>query len=90
VYPQSWLEARRPGTFEVADPGGPAFNLVTIAGRLGVQVDSSHRPMADVETTMSVFLGLRALLEEYDPGTLDRLATLASVSAVPITQASWR
>jgi ATP-dependent DNA helicase DinG len=84
------LRLRNPryDTFELATilmPDLPAYNLGTIAGRLGVEVDSSHRAMADVETTREVFLALLHLLEEYDPGTLDRLGSLATVSGSPLS-----
>jgi predicted DnaQ family exonuclease/DinG family helicase len=85
------LRLRNPryDTFELATilmPQLPAYNLATIADRLNVEVDSSHRAMADVETTMQVFRGLIELLSEYDSGTLDRLSTLAGVSRSPLAR----
>jgi predicted DnaQ family exonuclease/DinG family helicase len=79
------LRIRNPryDTFELATilmPELPAYNLATIAARLNVEVDSSHRALADVQTTVEVFRALVSLLSEYDPGTLDRLATLSRVS----------
>ncbi len=87
----SGLRLRNPryDTFELATilmPDLPAYNLATIAGRLDVNVASSHRALADVETTIEVFRGLIGLLSEYDPGTLDRLATLARVSRSPLSR----
>jgi predicted DnaQ family exonuclease/DinG family helicase len=81
----SGLRLRNPrfDTFELATilmPDLPAYNLATIAARLNVAVTSSHRAMADVETTVEVFRALVGLLSEYDSGTLDRLATLSRVS----------
>jgi predicted DnaQ family exonuclease/DinG family helicase len=87
----SGLRLRNPryDTFELATilmPELPAYNLGTIAARLNVDVSTSHRAMADVETTVEVFRALVALLSEYDMGTLDRLATLASVSRSPLSR----
>ena len=87
----SGLRLRNPryDTFELATilmPELPAYNLATIAARLKVDVASSHRAMADVETTVEVFRALVGLLSEYDPGTLDRLAALANVSRSPLSR----
>lgn len=73
------LEIRNPvyDTFRLATillPDLPAYSLAGIASRLGVSVTQQHRAMADVETTMAVFLGLCDLLREYDLETLRRLA----------------
>jgi predicted DnaQ family exonuclease/DinG family helicase len=85
------LRLRNPryDTFELATilmPELPAYNLATIAGRLNVDVATSHRAMADVETTVAVFRALVAMLAEYDFGTLDRLASLARVSRSPLSR----
>ncbi len=83
------LKNLRYDTFALATilmPELPAYNLATIADRLKVEVDSSHRALADVETTVEVFRALVALLSEYDLGTLDRLASLASVSRSPLAR----
>ncbi|MEX2425282.1 MAG: helicase C-terminal domain-containing protein [Thermomicrobiaceae bacterium] len=83
------LKNPRYDTFELATiliPDLPAYNLATIASRLNVQVTSSHRAMADVETTVEVFRALIELLAEYDSGTLDRLSTLAQVSRSPLSR----
>jgi ATP-dependent DNA helicase DinG len=83
------LRLRNPqyDTFELATillPELPAYNLGSIAGRLNGEAYSSHRAMADVETTVEVFLALRRLLENYDTGTLDRLAALSRVAGSPL------
>lgn len=85
------LRLRNPryDTFELATilmPDLPAYNLATIAARLNVEVASSHRALADVETTVEVFRALIGLLSDYDPGTLDRLSTLAQVSRSPLSR----
>jgi ATP-dependent DNA helicase DinG len=83
------LKNPRYDTFELATillPDLPAYNLATIAARLGVSVPTQHRAMADVETTMAVFLALRQRLEGYDPGTLDHLASFARVSGSPLAR----
>jgi predicted DnaQ family exonuclease/DinG family helicase len=87
----SGLRLRNPryDTFELATilmPELPAYNLATIAARLEVNVATSHRALADVETTIEVFRALVAMLSEYDLGTLDRLATLARVSRSPLSR----
>lgn len=66
------LELRNPvyDTFRLATillPDLPAYSLAGIAARLGISVAQQHRAMADVETTMAVFLGLCDLLRAYDP-----------------------
>jgi predicted DnaQ family exonuclease/DinG family helicase len=83
------LQNPRYDTFALATillPDLPAYNLATIAARLGVSVPAQHRAMADVETTMAVFLALRSRLEHYDPGTLDQLASFARVSGSPLAR----
>jgi predicted DnaQ family exonuclease/DinG family helicase len=87
----SGLRLRNPryDTFELATilmPDLPAYNLSTIAERLNVNVKTSHRALADVETTVEVFRALVRLLSEYDLGTLDRLAALARVSGSPLSR----
>ena len=76
-------------TFQLATillPHLPAYSLASIAARLGVSVNQQHRAMADVETTVAVFLGLRDLLLEYDPQTLRRLADYAQAAGLPIAR----
>jgi predicted DnaQ family exonuclease/DinG family helicase len=76
-------------TFHLATiliPDLPAYSLSTIASRLGISVPSQHRAMADVETTMAVFLGLLDLLQDYDDVTLDRLAQYARAANSPLAR----
>lgn len=76
-------------TFQLATiliPDLPAYNLSTIASRLGVSVPNQHRAMADVETTMAVFLGLHDLLLGHDPETLSRLAGYARAAGSPLAR----
>ncbi|MDI3340413.1 MAG: helicase C-terminal domain-containing protein [Sphaerobacter sp.] len=76
-------------TFQLATiliPDLPAYNLATIAARLGVSVPRQHRAMADVETTMAVFLGLQDLLLSHDAETLARLAELARAAHSPLAR----
>lgn len=76
-------------TFHLATiliPDLPAYNLSTIASRLGISVPSQHRAMADVETTMAVFLGLLDLLHDYDDVTLERLASYARLANSPLAR----
>ncbi|MCM8748358.1 exonuclease domain-containing protein [Thermomicrobiaceae bacterium CFH 74404] len=76
-------------TFQLATillPDLPAYSLASIAARLGISVNQQHRAMADVETTMAVFLGLRDLLLEYDPETLRRLADYARSAGLPVAR----
>lgn len=76
-------------TFQLATiliPDLPAYNLATIAARLGVSVPQQHRAMADVETTMAVFLGLQDLLLAHDPETLERLAEFARAANSPLAR----
>lgn len=76
-------------TFQLATmliPDLPAYNLSTIAARLGVSVPQSHRAMADVETTMAVFLGLYDLLLGHDPTTLRRLGDYARIAGSPLAR----
>ncbi|ACZ38437.1 helicase C-terminal domain-containing protein [Sphaerobacter thermophilus] len=76
-------------TFQLATiliPDLPAYNLATIAARLGVSVPHQHRAMADVETTMAVFLGLQDILLSHDAETLARLAELARVAGSPLAR----
>ncbi len=85
----SGLQLRNPqyDTFHLATiliPDLPAYNLSTIASRLGISVPSQHRAMADVETTMAVFLGLIDLLHDYDDVTMERLATYARMANSPL------
>ncbi len=85
------LRLRNPqyDTFHLATiliPDLPAYNLSTIAARLGISVPSQHRAMADVETTMAVFLGLLDSLRDYDDVTLDRLASYARTANSPLAQ----
>ena len=82
------LELRNPvyDTFRLATillPDLPAYSLATIAARLGISVTQQHRAMADVETTMAVFLGLCDLLREYDLETLRRLADYTAQAGLP-------
>jgi len=73
-------------TFRLATillPDLPAYSLAGIAARLGISVAQQHRAMADVETTMAVFLGLCDLLREYDPETLQRLAAYTAQAGLP-------
>lgn len=82
------LELRNPvyDTFRLATillPDLPAYSLAAIAARLGISVAQQHRAMADVETTMAVFLGLCDLLREYDPETLRRLAEYTAQAGLP-------
>ena len=75
-------------TFHLATiliPDLPAYNLSTIASRLGISVPSQHRAMADVETTMAVFLGLIDLLHDYDDVTMERLASYARMANSPLS-----
>lgn len=85
------LRLRNPlyDTFQLATiliPDLPAYNLSTIASRLGISVPQQHRAMADVETTMAVFLGLLDLLKGYDETTLGRLAEYAVVAGSPLSR----
>lgn len=76
-------------TFQLATiliPDLPAYNLATIASRLGVSVPTQHRAMADVETTMSVFLGLYDILLSHDANTVSRLASYAAVARSPLAR----
>ena len=76
-------------TFHLATiliPDLPAYNLSTIASRLGISVPSQHRAMADVETTMAVFLGLIDLLHDYDDVTMERLAGYARSANSPLAR----
>ena len=76
-------------TFHLATiliPDLPAYNLSTIASRLGISVPSQHRAMADVETTMAVFLGLLDLLHDYDDVTMERLAGYARSANSPLAR----
>ncbi len=76
-------------TFHLATiliPDLPAYSLSTIASRLGISVPSQHRAMADVETTMAVFLGLLDLLRDYDDVTLERLASYAKDANSPLAR----
>jgi ATP-dependent DNA helicase DinG len=82
------LELRNPvyDTFRLATillPDLPAYSLAGIAARLGISVAQQHRAMADVETTMAVFLGLCDLLRAYDPETLRRLADYSAQAGLP-------
>ncbi|MFN3336161.1 MAG: PolC-type DNA polymerase III, partial [Thermomicrobium sp.] len=82
------LELRNPvyDTFRLATillPDLPAYSLASIAARLGISVAQQHRAMADVETTMAVFLGLCDLLREYDLETLRRLADYTAQAGLP-------
>lgn len=82
------LELRNPvyDTFRLATillPDLPAYSLSAIAARLGISVAQQHRAMADVETTMAVFLGLCDLLREHDPETLRRLADYTAQAGLP-------
>ncbi|HVX30087.1 MAG TPA: helicase C-terminal domain-containing protein [Nitrolancea sp.] len=85
------LQLRNPlyDTFKLATmliPDLPAYSLSTIAARLGISVPSQHRAMADVETTMAVFLGLLDLLRDYDDVTLERLASYARMAQSPLAR----
>ncbi|MGA7672293.1 MAG: helicase C-terminal domain-containing protein [Nitrolancea sp.] len=87
----SGLQLRNPqyDTFHLATiliPDLPAYNLSTIASRLGISVPSQHRAMADVETTMAVFLGLIDLLQDYDDVTMERLASYARMANSPLAR----
>ncbi len=76
-------------TFQLATilmPDLPAYNLATIADRLGISVPYHHRAMADVETTMAVFLGLMDLLKGHDAETVSRLAQYARTARSPLSQ----
>ncbi|MBX6342679.1 MAG: 3'-5' exonuclease, partial [Thermomicrobiaceae bacterium] len=76
-------------TFQLATiliPDLPAYNLATIASRLGISVPHQHRAMADVETTMAVFLSLRDLLLDHDPETIGRLAGYARAAGSPLAR----
>ncbi|HET7035797.1 MAG TPA: helicase C-terminal domain-containing protein [Thermomicrobiaceae bacterium] len=76
-------------TFQLATmliPDLPAYNLATIASRLGISVPAQHRAMADVETTMAVFLGLVDLLRGFDAVTLRQLAAYARVAQTPLAR----
>lgn len=76
-------------TFHLATiliPELPAYNLATIASRLGVSVPAQHRAMADVETTMGVFLGLLELLADYDSVTLRQLADYLRTAGSPLAR----
>jgi DNA polymerase-3 subunit epsilon/ATP-dependent DNA helicase DinG len=76
-------------TFQLATillPDLPTYSLASLAARLGISVNTQHRAMADVETTVAVFLGLRDLLLEYDPQTLQRLADYAHAAGLPIAR----
>ncbi len=76
-------------TFQLATillPDLPAYSLASIAARLGISVNQQHRAMADVETTMAVFLGLRDLLRDYDPETLRRLSDYARAAGLPLAR----
>jgi DNA polymerase-3 subunit epsilon/ATP-dependent DNA helicase DinG len=76
-------------TFQLATiliPDLPAYNLATIASRLGISVPAQHRAMADVETTMGVFLGLLDLLRGFDAVTLRQLAEYARTAGVPLAR----
>ncbi len=82
------LELRNPvyDTFRLATillPDLPAYSLASIAARLGISVAQQHRAMADVETTMAVFLGLCDLLREYDLDMLRRLAEYTAQAGLP-------
>ena len=75
-------------TFHLATiliPDLPAYSLSTIASRLGISVPSQHRAMADVETTMAVFLGFIDLLHDYDDVTMERLASYARMANSPLS-----
>ncbi|HVB65555.1 MAG TPA: helicase C-terminal domain-containing protein [Nitrolancea sp.] len=85
------LQLRNPlyDTFKLATmliPDLPAYTLANIASRLGISVPSQHRAMADVETTMAVFLGLLDLLRDYDDVTLERLASYARMAQNPLAR----
>ncbi|HET9013953.1 MAG TPA: helicase C-terminal domain-containing protein [Thermomicrobiaceae bacterium] len=76
-------------TFKLATiliPDLRAYNLSTIAARLGVSVPHQHRAMADVETTMAVFLGLYDILHGYDPETLSRLSAYTRAAGSPLAR----
>ena len=76
-------------TFQLATillPDLPAYSLSSIASRLGVSVTQQHRAMADVETTVAVFLALRDMLLEYDAQTLQHLAEYLQLAEVPLAQ----
>jgi len=87
----SGLQLQNPlyDTFQLATiliPDLRAYNLSTIAARLGVSVPHQHRAMADVETTMAVFLGLYDILHGYDTDTLTRLSAYARAAGSPLAR----
>ncbi|CAA9526546.1 MAG: DinG family ATP-dependent helicase YoaA [uncultured Thermomicrobiales bacterium] len=64
-------------------PELPAYNLGTVAGRLGVEPDMAHRALDDALTGAGVFRGLLAELDHHDPLTLEQVAVLARQAGWP-------
>lgn len=75
-------------TFELATillPDLTAYNLQTIAAKLGVPAVDTHRAIADAETTMAVFNRLVERAETFDEATLGRITDATRVAGSQLT-----
>ncbi|RIK45920.1 MAG: exonuclease [Chloroflexi bacterium] len=82
------FENVRYDTFELATillPELPAYNLLTIASKLGIDTAGTHRAVTDAETTMAVFNRLVERTEDFDDATLRRIAEATRVSGSQLT-----
>ena len=73
-------------SFELASilvPEANRYGLADLAALLGIEVDQSHRALADAVTTMKLFLALQERMRGWDPALLSEITDLSSSSDWP-------